>query len=438
MAYTNGIITAPVSIYDVQRAVPVTLSAIVNGTTVYSSSNDLGILCGSKVGDTVVGKYTDPQTGTVYNNITWTVISRTPINIWAKYKPVDNTELHYMGQWDEYALPPFWKTPGSPRFTPYTEWWKGKGSNWKFGLEPFSAGGSPNIALQTLMAKYNDASDPMNGWVYHGPTGGSNSPHRLTDFAGYNHHAPGLADGFTVDPLIATNGIVRVIVSMAFSQDDGTNITPANIMGNGTWYFGVVLAKVLGNTETIKARITGEANTNFIHTTTDEVAEGDTCKIYPFFSLQPELQATTQNTYYTIPLLSPITSKVQNQSAEFNVTINAEYTDNTRKIVRITITTASNASYPNCYFTLDRVNSVVDREKVTLSGTAPNWTCRLTDSRKSVESNNLFNLAVGTTHTITVNNLDSSQDVKYKGTLYCQQTGYSKMFYVRDVIHLEE
>lgn len=93
MSYSSNLIKAPVSIYDVQQAAPVTLSATVGGTTVYASSNDVGVLCGAKAGDTIVGTYTDPTTGTVTQNITWTVVSRVGINKWARWKPVQVQQI---------------------------------------------------------------------------------------------------------------------------------------------------------------------------------------------------------------------------------------------------------------------------------------------------------------------------------------------------------
>lgn len=84
MAYNPNthIISAPVSIYDLQRAVPVTLRRTNSNTGQVEtvSSNDLGVLCAAVVGDTI-------PANDGYGS--WTVISRIKINMWARFRPVE-------------------------------------------------------------------------------------------------------------------------------------------------------------------------------------------------------------------------------------------------------------------------------------------------------------------------------------------------------------
>lgn len=128
MGYANAIVYSPVGIHDVQRALSV-------------SSNDLGTLC-----------------------------THININKWAKFKPVRVANVGRLS---------------------YSEI-----GNAKFGLAP---------ALNTMLATYGDGSggtvvtnstvleNILNAnldWMYNRPTGGKNSPYRLTDF-----YAPSDNDG---------------------------------------------------------------------------------------------------------------------------------------------------------------------------------------------------------------------------------------------------
>ena len=79
MAYVNYRVIAPVSIYDLQRCVTVTLRRIVEGVTQTKIAGSLGLIISANVGDTVPDSDGDGS---------WTVISRVPINMWARYKPI--------------------------------------------------------------------------------------------------------------------------------------------------------------------------------------------------------------------------------------------------------------------------------------------------------------------------------------------------------------
>ena len=78
MAYNGGVISPPVSIYDVQQPCWVRLVRTVSGTTERIYSPSLGVLCGANVGDTV------PASD---GKGSWTVEARGAINRWARYKP---------------------------------------------------------------------------------------------------------------------------------------------------------------------------------------------------------------------------------------------------------------------------------------------------------------------------------------------------------------
>lgn len=425
MAHSNGMITAPVSIHDVMSVVPVTLRATINGTTVTISSNDLGVLCSKKTGDTITGSYTDPNTGTVTQNVTWTVV-RTDINIWAKYKPVDNTALHYMGQWDLTAATPTWKSPSDVGFTPSTPWWRGRGSSWKYGLEPFTSS-----SLSGIIQQY-DLGDDMNGWTYHGPTGGIYSPYRLTDFASYNHRAQGLAEKFMVsNPLVVdSNKMATFIAAIMYSLDDGTNITPENILGDGSWYFGVAMV--------LNGSVAFSMSSRYEHTNNIEqaislsgISENTTYTCYPFFSINP-VSAGGSNTFYTIPLLHPVQTVVRNRTSQFQVNVGAEYGAQGTDRVRVVITIAvdANANYTDCYIELD--NGGLELVNVTLSSWSASNTATGNATRYGKIKTSYFDLSPGITYTITITGLDVNSN--YLGTLYATHAMYERRFGIMEVI----
>ena len=79
---STGIITAPVSIRDVQRCVPVSLrrTNTSTGQVETCSSSDIGVLCSAKAGDTI------PASDGKGN---WTVTGRIAIKMWAKFRPIE-------------------------------------------------------------------------------------------------------------------------------------------------------------------------------------------------------------------------------------------------------------------------------------------------------------------------------------------------------------
>lgn len=310
MPVVNGIIQAPVSIADVQSVVPVIIQGTVNGTVMRIRSGDLGVLCSAKVGDTFRAPIT--VNGTTYSNILWTVIDRVDINIWSKYKPVRllNT-INVLSQWD--AANNKWKNNatwmhGSPL---------GNYAVNKYGLATHYYG-----TIDEVIAQY-DANDPMNGWVYNRPQGGSLSPYRLTDFAGYCHDANGVAQrficgAFRTNPDNPDDHNTRVTATFMYSPDVDYAITPENILGNGDYYFGVILVK--GNS---KFYFTGDNKS-----TAQAIISLDAGKYtaYPFFS-NIEISPTEPHgngIFYTIPMLTP-TSFQLTSSNTGGITVSARY-----------------------------------------------------------------------------------------------------------------
>jgi hypothetical protein len=134
MSYSNGIVNAPVSVYDIRDAVS-------------HSSGDLG-----------------------------TLISNGSINKWAKYKPVRNQSIDTVtGQWDY----------NNNRWLTSATWWKGNGGC-GLSVQAFTEFGNSLTTPGTFMYKLINGQLP---WNYERPGGGSQQPFRYADFAQYNRNA---------------------------------------------------------------------------------------------------------------------------------------------------------------------------------------------------------------------------------------------------------
>lgn len=154
----NYTISDPVSIADVQSAVPVTIKRTVSGVEERRSSADVGVLCGGIVGDSVP----DNAGGTA-----WTVSARVPINIWSARKPVYSTKIGTLttDEWNAYAH---------------------EEDNYKNG------GGikKPVVSGQAYISGIGDYGNPADAvWVYDRPIKDGLCVFRLTDFWGYYHKA---------------------------------------------------------------------------------------------------------------------------------------------------------------------------------------------------------------------------------------------------------
>ena len=99
MANNYGYIEPPVSIHDLQKSISVRLTRTVAGETQTRYSDDLGVLCGAKVGDRI------PATD---GRGSWTVASRSNINRWARYKPERSSAInlitHEMRKYNHFGL----------------------------------------------------------------------------------------------------------------------------------------------------------------------------------------------------------------------------------------------------------------------------------------------------------------------------------------------
>lgn len=282
MPYSNGKITAPVSIYDVQRALG-------------SSSPDLGTLC-----------------------------KHSAINVWAKYKPVQKNLIDTVtGQWDFT----------NNRWLNSATWWKGSGSFQVGGIEVKTATLLGPASTQGTLLSYYEGSDPMNGWVYQRPTGGSIQPYRLTDFAGYNHKAPPPLARFYVTEEIIQDG--HFTASALMQMNDVANADylslgdfSASAFPNGL-YFGVVFTqngdvKLVVTNDTVNV---SQLRVNFSGSG-NMLPLGD-YTVYPILC-RDQIPITqtyqTQNLFLTCPMVSPVQTQIVSSSSTVDVQLTPTYT----------------------------------------------------------------------------------------------------------------
>ena len=239
MANSNGIITAPVSIYDLQSVVPVTLRRTNSSTgqVETKSSNDLGVLCSKDIGATI------PASD---GHGSWTVISRVPIKTWAKFKPV-NIGGTYGGSTYINTYPLLNPTTKQWDESLSFQWWRDTNRHnnlSRYGILPVIA-----TTAQNLYNAYANGDE----WIYYMPMGGSDYPYRILDFNQYNHNAPTPA-GMEIGNFTKNiTGSWSLSFALPSSQDDADPITqrdyvvPKDILralwgsDNNKPYYGIMI-----------------------------------------------------------------------------------------------------------------------------------------------------------------------------------------------------
>lgn len=196
----NGIISAPVSIDDVKRALG-------------ESSNDLATLCKSE-----------------------------NINIWSKYKPIS-----CKGDFKEYPIREDSEEIVTSSYSKYTcvvrcgmnipmDTYKNLRNN--YGGEGFAINGCNNL--------YKDNVYGNNGYIHdntstsvsgkHFPKGGVNSPYRLSDFRNYNSKAisnifkSSIPQLFNVEIYYSSTPKFNCVLYKKTNVDDNTNLTMDDII----------------------------------------------------------------------------------------------------------------------------------------------------------------------------------------------------------------
>lgn len=196
----TGIISAPVSIDDVKRALG-------------ESSNDLATLCKSE-----------------------------NINIWSKYKPIS-----CKGEFKEYPIREDSEEIVTSSYSNFTcvvrcgmnipmDTYKNLRNN--YGGEGFAINGCYNLYIDNVYGRvggiHGDTSTSVSG--KHFPKGGANSPYRLSDFRNYNSKAKdnrcltSLPQYNTVEVYYSSTLKFNCVLYMNTNVDNNTNLTMDDII----------------------------------------------------------------------------------------------------------------------------------------------------------------------------------------------------------------
>lgn len=196
----NGIISAPVSIDDVKRALG-------------ESSNDLATLCKSE-----------------------------NINIWSRYKPIS-----CKGEFKEYPIREDSEEIVTSSYSKFTcvvrcgmnipmDTYKNLRNN--YGGEGFAINGCYNLYVDNIYGKNGGISADTTTMVSgkHFPKGGANSPYRLSDFRNYNSKAidnrclTSLPQYNTVEVYYSSIRKFNCVLYMNTHVDNNTNLTMDDII----------------------------------------------------------------------------------------------------------------------------------------------------------------------------------------------------------------
>lgn len=252
MGYLTGRISAPVSIYDVQKCFGL-------------GSGDTG-----------------------------TLITNANINKWAKYKPIVRPTIDTVtGQWDA----------ANGQWLSTANWWKGGDGHCGLTFTTFTDLGTLTNANSFLYKLYN----LQLPWTYTKPSGGSASPFRLHDFAQYIHDAVpvvGTLAGAGGTIYVPSTGSGTRILSLNYDApaEGSENLSLADFSHNGVsfqnFYLAVLLVKgsryiLVSSTNTI-----GDNGSTVVEA---EIGYSDvgTWQIIPFLSsVQITQQGQTQTGTY--------------------------------------------------------------------------------------------------------------------------------------------
>lgn len=191
MANSNGQITAPVSLGDVN-------------SVLRRSHTDVAAACK----DTMVNK-------------------------WSKYKPLKLSVIDTItGQWDYTNNT--WLTTAT--------WWKGQAR---------TGARRPQYTCGMIINCYDNDRDAFKsavdngngGWDWDAPTGGVASPYRLHDFASYAHRATPMLEGFSCPSEVPPSQKFSITIQANTVSNRyilSLNDIFANSASNKIWYFGVI------------------------------------------------------------------------------------------------------------------------------------------------------------------------------------------------------
>lgn len=221
-------------------------------------------------------------------------------------------------------------------------WYKGTSGTCGFNLS-----GASTTNYTNLPSMYT--SDKKNGWNYAPPQGGSFSPYRLGDFAGYLPSALPPITGFSVPSSAANTSGSSVTAAAGYNvpSEEGTipgSLTFAEIGGfsvDGTpadiadLYFGVYITKggssIMRLTNTTKGLLEVSIPTYLL-------TEGDHV-VYPFMctSIQYVGESDYAGVYYTLPNASAGTMTIVASTVIIYITASYNYISGVKKSVSVTV-----------------------------------------------------------------------------------------------------
>lgn len=307
MGHSNGIITYPAEISDIQQVLGDQGSEVIDGVTVTGS---LGALCKS-----------------------------TRINMWAKYKPV--RILNRLDTTDEFDF-------ANQKWLSTATWWHGLNS--EFGGITAPSGVSTPAALIALY------DGDMNGWVYNQPQGGIH-PYRQWDFCGYNHNALKAVENFYAPGRIVCDGhfTASALMSMPDANGDYISLADFSSFNVGSLYFGVWIVEENGTPTSTRCTSTdaGVAGVLVNMENSGNVLQPyRNYKVYPFLSNRvlniTDTADPTGLLIYPCPNVNPVSVYTVNRNDMADISIEAAYRMNDSTIIDITITNDDAQAYANC------------------------------------------------------------------------------------------
>lgn len=262
----------------------------------------------------------------------------TKINKWAKYKPV------------VYAS----NTPDRSG----TAWWHGTNRNCSLTINTYTN-------CSTLKSGYS------SNYGYVKPSGGSASPYRLYDFAGYNHKAPTLGmfycGGMTDDQgryIIYTTDATRTVINFSFYEVTGA----INIMdllyknGGGLFtssdtnlYCGVMVNNGSGYAVTVNSNALG------VNMTAGDLGSGKWNRAVPI-SINEAPSTSTGVEYTVYPFVCPVSTYYQ----RFLET-NYGFRSAPMPVTPFKLITATHASHMSGGFTAQTCKATTNSYQVTFT-----------------------------------------------------------------------
>lgn len=224
--------------------------------------------------------------GSVSNDTTTFFKSTAKINWASKHKPV-RLGTNFCQDFDT----------SKPNY--HVGWWKSTDGN--CGLTPRQVTSFNNL-MEVL-----DGTDPMNGWTYNLPTGGSTFPYRLGDYAGYSAVARPMSYDFTCPDKVENKSSSKLDAICYFNRLNDNSLSWEDFTDLKNYHFGIYVKqkngtqvrRVIVDKIIADGGFTAEINTSGMLT--------GMWRVYPFIALNPLGQNDPDaiNTIYTMPMCKP-------------------------------------------------------------------------------------------------------------------------------------